>query len=214
MHTRYLSLALACGAVATILAGARPAGAAVDAQTPDRVMKVLRDYVAANPDHQLVGVGSWIRGGYRPGFSDHDIRLLVPAGTGDDAARAAWGAARRDIIQRLTREFQADGVQVVEQILKKTNLYSPQQLMSAASDLEDATRIFRGLGQVPNLGFPHAVNQSTPLKYFEGLYGEGRCPTSSLRNWVRAGSSTARATASSRGVWISHTWPRGMGATP
>jgi hypothetical protein len=58
-------------------------------------------------------------------------------------------------------------------VLEKTNLYAPNQLMTAVQDTEDATRLFVRHNQVPNLGYQGDVTVDTPKKFTEGLYGDG-----------------------------------------
>ncbi len=134
-----------------------------------RIQHVVKNFVAET-GHVIAGSGSWISGvGYAAGKSDHDLRLLMPQGTSSAQARGAWREARDGLVRAIRREFgdRAD------EILRKTNLYPPSQLMTAVEDAADASRVFVRAQQVPGLGHSGSVTPKTEFRFVEGLYGDG-----------------------------------------
>ncbi len=145
--------------------------------TAVRMQNVVRKFVQQT-GNDVVGLGSWIRGGqYRDVLtvgnavtaSDHDLRLLVPPGVGPEEAALRWKNSRQQFIRLINEEFG----QNAPAVLKKTNLYPPNQLLMAVEDADDATRLFVRNNQVPNLGYAKAIDSSIPPKFTEGLYGDG-----------------------------------------
>ena len=110
--------------------GARLLAAPAMAQAPNvRMQRVLLKFVETNKN-SVMGVGSWISGaGFNAATSDFDMRLVLPKG-GTDAAQVnaqvkQWQQARSQLTSLINQEFgdQADN------ILRRTNLYAPNQLM-------------------------------------------------------------------------------------
>lgn len=136
-----------------------------------RVMRAVKGWVAATGE-QLIAVGSWVGSGasYKPGESDHDLRLVLPNGTKPAEAAAKWRTAREGLATALRNEF---GRERANAILARTNLYPPAQLMTGVADPEDALRVFRQAGQVPNLGYTGPLDKYLKPGDIEGLYGTG-----------------------------------------
>jgi hypothetical protein len=140
------------------------------AQDNVRMLSAVKSWVAET-GNQVIALGSWVSGGsYKPGSSDHDMRLIVPAGTPPADAAKRWKTARAGLEAAIRREF---GAERAKDILAKTNLYAPSQLMSTVGNAEDAARVYTRLNQVPNMAFSRQVTQEVPTKYIEGLYGDG-----------------------------------------
>ncbi len=141
------------------------------AQLPDnvRMQNVLKEFVGKT-GHQVIGLGSWIPGtNYVSGVSDQDMRLLMPKGTSNEAARDIWKSSREVMRELMQKEFGAGA----EKMLAKTNLYPPTQLMNCVEDAADAARQYQALNAVPTLSFTGTVDAQAAAKYSEGLYGEG-----------------------------------------
>jgi hypothetical protein len=103
-------------------------------------------------------------------ISDHDMRLVMPRGTSDRRALEAWQQARDDLSALIRAEFGDDAAQ----ILNRTNLYPPLQLMRLVENRDEAMAVFRRLQTVPSLGHTGGVTASTNLgRFAEGLYGDG-----------------------------------------
>ena len=134
-----------------------------------RMQNVLKQFVQQT-GHQVIGLGSWIAGtNYVPGSSDQDMRLLMPKGASDAAARESWNQSREVMRSLMQKEFGAEA----EKMLAKTNLYPPSQLMNCVEDASDAARRYQALNAVPTLSHTGIVDAKTAAKYSEGLYGEG-----------------------------------------
>lgn len=119
---------------------------------------------------QVIGLGSWISGkGYVPGVSDHDLRLLMPPGTGPETANRMWGVAQQRLRELIRQEFGSRAPEV----LSHTNLYPPTQLMRGVTNPQDALERFIQYKRVPNLGYTGAVTERTPARFTEGMYGVG-----------------------------------------
>ena len=74
----------------------------------DALMRELcKKFVAENPQYEIVGVGSWIQGNYRPGHSDHDMRLILKdsANISADDMAASWGEAQRKFAEMGRKEL-------------------------------------------------------------------------------------------------------------
>jgi len=150
-----------------------------------RMQNVVKAFVERT-GQQLIGLGSWISGtNYNDvltsGVSDHDLRLVIqrsgitPALSEQELQSARrvlteeWQSARRVLTEMINQEFGKDA----SKILGVTNLYPPNQLMKGVENAADAMERFQELGRVPNLGFTGKVVPNTPIKFAEGLYGEG-----------------------------------------
>lgn len=151
--------------------------AGIAQSTAMRMQNVVRKFVQQT-GNDVVGHGSWIRGGqYRDVLtidniakaSDHDIRLVIPQNLGPEEAASRWRSSRQQLTRLINEEFG----QNAKLVLEKTNLYPPNQLMAAVEDAEDATRLFVRNNQVPNLGYAQKVTSDIPAKFSEGLYGNG-----------------------------------------
>lgn len=133
-----------------------------------RMQKVLATFVSQT-GNSVLGVGSWITGvKFNPTTSDFDMRLVVP---GSDKAQqiSRWMTSRDQLANLIRKEF---GSQAPD-ILARTNLYPPQQLMAGVRDAADAMERFQAFNRVPNLAYNAPVSSATPMKYAEGLYGQG-----------------------------------------
>ena len=90
-----------------------------------RMQKVLGKFVEAT-GYPVMGVGSWISGtNFSPTTSDFDMRLVWPGGGTEAQQLAHWQKARGQMINLIREEF---GDQAGN-ILNRTNLYAPNQLM-------------------------------------------------------------------------------------
>jgi len=162
-RSSYRLTALMC---LTVLVSALPAMA----QAPNaRMQRVLLKFVETNGD-PVMGVGSWISGkGFNAATSDFDMRLVLPKGGTDAQQLQRWQKARSQLTTLIKQEFgeQADDV------LRRTNLYAPNQLMRGVEDAADAMERFRKLNTVPNLAHTGPVTANTPASFAEGLYGSG-----------------------------------------
>ena len=140
------------------------------AQAPNvRMQRVLLKFVETN-NHSVMGVGSWISGaGFNAATSDFDMRLVLPKGGTEAQQVKQWQQARSQLTSLIKQEFgdQADDM------LRRTNLYAPNQLMHGVEDAADAMDRFRKLNTVPNLAHSGPVTPTTSAKYAEGLYGSG-----------------------------------------
>ncbi|MFO7945407.1 MAG: hypothetical protein R6V19_01135, partial [Armatimonadota bacterium] len=120
--------------------------------------------------HSVMGVGSWISGkGFNAATSDFDMRLVTPKGGSTGQQLQQWKQARSRLTKLIKQEFGSSA----DDILARTNLYAPNQLMRGVEDTADAIDRFRKLNTVPNLSHNGPVTAATPAKYAEGLYGPG-----------------------------------------
>lgn len=150
----------------SLLASAPP----VSAQAYNaRMQKVLMTFVETTGE-AVMGVGSWISGkGFNSKTSDFDMRLVMTKGGTEAQQLARWQQARGKMITLIKKEFGAEA----GDILSRTNLYAPNQLMAGVENSADALERFQKLKAVPNLSHTGPVTSSTPAKYAEGLYGSG-----------------------------------------
>lgn len=140
------------------------------AQDNTRMLNAVKSWVGET-GNQVIALGSWVSGGaYKPGSSDHDLRLVMPAGTSPAEAARRWKAARLGLENAIRREF---GAERARDILAKTNLYAPSQLMAGVGSSRDAARVYTRVNQVPNMAFTAPVTDQVHSKYIEGLYGDG-----------------------------------------
>lgn len=144
------------------------------AGTPDTVralrMQNVVKRLVQETGLQVIGLGSWISGkGYVPGVSDHDLRLVMPPGTGPETANRMWGVAQQRLRELIRQEFGSRAPEV----LSHTNLYPPTQLMRGVTNPQDALERFIQYKRVPNLGYTGAVTERTPARFTEGMYGVG-----------------------------------------
>lgn len=175
--------------------------------------------------YSVLGVGSWIRGqGFNPATSDFDMRLVIPEGSTPAEQLRRWQQAKQQLAQMIRQEFGAQA----DNILARTNLYAPNQLMRGVEDAADAMRRFQNLNTVPNLAHTGPVTPQTTMRYAEGLYGRGaetyiqqyeqaagrlfynnngRCVTG-LSELAHLGEGAARftaaGTANTAGQWAEH----------
>lgn len=134
-----------------------------------RMQKVLAQFVEST-GNSVMGVGSWISGqGFNAATSDFDMRLVIGQGGTEAQQLARWQQARNQMANLIRQEF---GDQAGN-ILNRTNLYAPNQLMKGVENAADAMERFQSLKTVPNLGHTGPVNAQTTAKYAEGLYGTG-----------------------------------------
>jgi len=158
-------------AMATLLALVLPGRVVAQGAAPAhiRVQNVLKQFVEQT-GNQVIGLGSWIDGTkYKPGVSDHDLRLLMPPGTSDKAALESWNKSRDVLRNLMQKEFGPEG----NKMLAKTNLYPPSQLMRNVEDTADAASRYQALNAVPTLSHTGSVDSRVAARYSEGLYGEG-----------------------------------------
>lgn len=157
--------------------------------TAIRMQKVIRQFVK-DTGIELVGVGSWITGGnYRDILetknmitaSDHDLRLILNGDFKTEEAIAKWKSARQQLIMHINKEFRSES----SLVLAKTNLYAPNQAMTAVEDAEDAKALFVKYNEVPNLGYHGPVTAEAAKKQAEGLYGRG------AKAWTQSYESSA-----------------------
>lgn len=145
-----------------------------------RMQKVVRQFVKET-GREVVGVGSWINGAYRVGFSDHDLRIVMPQGTAEADAARAWQESQARLKVLIQEEF---GPQA-ESVLSRTNVYAPTQMMKGVEDASDALSVYQGANRVPNLAYRGTVTKQTPAKFIEGLYGPGS------QTWTQAYEKTS-----------------------
>jgi hypothetical protein len=153
-----------------LLIGAVTFSTPLMAQAPNvRVQKVLMKFVERE-GHSVMGVGSWISGKrFNAATSDFDMRLVTPKGGSSGQQLQQWKQARSRLTKLIKQEFGSSA----DDILARTNLYAPNQLMHGVEDTADAIDRFRKLNTVPNLSHNGPVTAATPAKYAEGLYGPG-----------------------------------------
>jgi hypothetical protein len=158
--------------VATVcILGGLLAAAPLPAQTSlnVRMQKVLGKFVETT-GNSIMGVGSWISGkGFNPTSSDFDMRLVISQGGTEAQQLARWQQARTQMANLIREEFGSDAAN----ILNRTNLYAPNQLMQGVENAADAMERFQSLKTVPNLAHSGPVTPATTAKYAEGLYGSG-----------------------------------------
>ncbi|MGI5817307.1 MAG: hypothetical protein ACOX9R_04340 [Armatimonadota bacterium] len=134
----------------------------------EQMQRVAKRFVEETGD-SVMGVGSWMGSPrFDPLNSDFDMRLVVGSGN-EQALRAKWEASRQTMTRLIREEF---GAQAPD-ILSRTNLYPPQQLMRGVENTSDAVEHFQRLRSVPSLGHTGAVTPEAAAKYSEGLYGTG-----------------------------------------
>lgn len=189
-----------------------------------RMQRVLSRFVEET-GQSVMGVGSWISGTtFNPASSDFDMRLVVEDGLGPAQQAARWREARSKLTALIRDEFGGEAGNVIS----RTNVYPPNQLMAGVEDTADALERFQRLSTVPSLAYSGPVNARTPVKYAEGLYGagaqtyvqgyerkagrlfynnNGRAVTglSELAHLGETGGTyTSRGTASTAGQWAEH----------
>lgn len=134
----------------------------------EQMQKVAMRFVEETGD-SVMGVGSWMGSPrFDPLASDFDMRLVVGGGN-EQVLRAKWEASRQTMARLIREEF---GEQAPD-ILSRTNLYPPQQLMRGVENTSDAVEYFQRLRTVPSLGHTGQVTPEAAAKYSEGLYGTG-----------------------------------------
>ena len=134
-----------------------------------RMQKVLGKFVETTGD-PIMGVGSWISGkAFNAATSDFDMRLVLSKSGTPAQNLARWQQSRNQMISLIKAEFgdQAGNV------LSRTNLYAPNQLMAGVENTADAMERFQRLKTVPSLAHTGPVTPATTAKYAEGLYGSG-----------------------------------------
>lgn len=146
-----------------------PPGLAQEVSMAVRMQGVVKKFVQET-GMQVIGLGSWISGkGYVAGVSDHDLRLVMPPGTSPEMAQKMWASAQQRLRELVKQEFGGRA----SQVLSRTNLYPPTQLMRGVLNPEDAMERFIRYKRVPNLGYTGPVTASTPARFAEGMYGVG-----------------------------------------
>lgn len=153
----------------------------------NEIMQDLVSQVVQESGLDIAGVGSWIDKNkkYIPGKSDHDLRLVLSKDQfkklGPEGAAKAWRQAQGRL-QELVKMTLSNTRHDPDTILKNTNFYPPNQLMSGVEDGADALEVIRKSGSVPNLGYTGtmdnlakqaAAGDQAALDLVEGLYGEG-----------------------------------------
>ncbi|MBZ0130839.1 MAG: hypothetical protein K8F59_17210 [Rhodobacteraceae bacterium] len=136
------------------------------------VRQVLEKFVKET-GLQIVGVGSWVTGeNYKPGVSDHDLRLVLPEGTSPEKARQIWVEAREKLKTSMVDAFRnlPDKTFKTSDILAKTNFYPPDQMMGGVVDMNKAWETFKSVDAFPNLA---AQPDKAKIEAAEGLYGAG-----------------------------------------
>ena len=135
-----------------------------------RMQRVLMTFVEQT-GHKVLGVGSWIGGTtFNTATSDFDMRLIIDDPTaGPDRQRLQWREAKAKLARLVEAEFGGDAGNV----LGRTNLYPPNQMMQGVEDAADAHARFVKLNTVPALSFTGSVTEKTPTAFTEGLYGAG-----------------------------------------
>ncbi len=142
------------------------------AQTNARVLTAVKRAVSSS-GFSVATIGSWLSTSYIEGKSDHDMRLIKPQNLeGEAEIVRAWENARFEIREELIKEF---GHKEAEEILKKTNLYPPGELMETVTGPHGAAERFRELGSVPNLAHQSGekLGNEALKNASEGLYGQG-----------------------------------------
>jgi hypothetical protein len=156
---------------AIVLAGSLlSAGVPASAQALHAQMQKVVGKFVEQTGNKVMAVGSWVGGTkFNPASSDFDMRLIVGQGGTEAQQLAKWKEAQQKMASLIRAEFggQADD------ILARTNLYAPNQLMKGVENTADAMERFQKMGRVPNLGYKGSVTASTPAKFAEGLYGKG-----------------------------------------
>lgn len=164
--------------VAMVVCGVLSVGGPVWAQGLHLRMQAVTARFVEQTGHQVLGVGSWIRGtGFNPARSDFDMKLVMHRGSSQVQMRTAWLESRRRMVRLIRQEF---GPQA-NNVLLRTNLYPPGRLMTTVRNNADALGRYTELRQVPNLGHTGPVTSATPVKYTEGLYGQGAAKN--IRNY-------------------------------
>lgn len=134
-----------------------------------RMQKVVAKFVEKTGGN-IMAVGSWISGqAFNPGKSDFDMRLILPQGGTTAEQLAKWKSAQTELTTLIKAEFG----QEAGNILSRTNLYAPGQLMQGVENTADAMERFQQLGRVPSLAHTGPVTENTAAQFAEGLYGQG-----------------------------------------
>ena len=146
---RRFLFAFAC--LATLVFTCAPCGAA-DMGDDALMRELCKKFVAENPQYEIVGLGSWIQGNYRPGHSDHDMRLILKdsANMSADDMAASWGEAQRKFAEMGRKEL---GDKAPD-LLKRTNIYAPEKLMQGVENADDAAKLFHKYQITPNVSNP------------------------------------------------------------
>lgn len=153
-------------------------GLALAQETSAARMQKLLERVVSQDGYSVSATGSWESGlkfsdPLKGGTSDFDMTLRVPEGMSDADALRSWNTIK----SRLSKEIKAEFGPDAEAILKRTNVYPPDQLMphQTITNEREAARRLRELGSVPKLD-PDLGAELTPTQWreaAEGLYGEG-----------------------------------------
>jgi hypothetical protein len=134
-----------------------------------RMQRVLARFVERT-GQPVLGVGSWIsNANFNPVTSDFDMRLLVEDGLQPAEQARRWREARNTMTTLIQEEFGAQS----RNVLGRTNLYAPNQLMAGVEDVSDALERYQRWNAVPALSYNGPVNAGTPASYAEGVYGAG-----------------------------------------
>jgi hypothetical protein len=214
---RTVSLVLGCAA---LLAQPVPA-----ADLAIRMQQVVSRFVVQT-GQSVLGIGSWISGrSFNPATSDFDMRLVITQRGPELQHLQQWRQAKARLVQLIEQEFGTEA----PSILRRANLYAPNQLMTGIENAADAVERFRQLNTVPRLSHAtRVIPGETPVSLMEGLYGEGarvnlqtyeraagrvfyynngKCVTG-LSELVHlgeeSGTYTAAGTANTAGQWAEH----------
>lgn len=128
-------------------------------KTNDVVKGIVKNFISSSSGQnvQMIGLGSWISGGnYRDPLgnfkvpSDHDIRIVVPAGTTDDEALNLWKIAHNNLKEKVYQKF---GPVKAQKILESINVYPPEQLVKGVKSSQEAADLLNNVYKTnPNLG--------------------------------------------------------------
>lgn len=138
--------------------------AAAQVAEAELMREVVMEFVAET-GNSVIGVGSWLEPArFKEGISDFDMRLISADGAGTPLRQ--WHESKRRLVELINHRF---GDRAPD-VLRRTNLYAPNQLMAGVQNQQEAIARLRELGTAPNLAHRGPVSATTPV---DGIWGKG-----------------------------------------
>lgn len=136
-------------------------------------LEVMEDAVKKTVEEtgtEVIGQGSWItknkyKGPLSGGTSDHDMRVILSDDLDQEELIKKWTNTQKTLDKNIRTIGKEQGLSddEIKKLLKNTNIYPPNQLMTTVENAEDAKNAFKKYKATPNLGGNEV----------EGLFGEG-----------------------------------------
>ena len=151
--------------------------------TKEIVMDAVKNYVKGSGSGASMKVlGSWVGKNDRykdplkfsQEFSDHDMTLVMPAGTNTSTMLTEWKKSRKSIANQIRKTLAAQGRSHadIERAIESISIYPPQQLVDSAltgssGSAKDVKNLFMSIDH----GKP--LPPSLAEKEVEGIFGSG-----------------------------------------